>query len=271
MTDSKSSLPWWPFLAADALFLGLAGLLLQQGHKPLLGWEAALLITCVAAAAGFWMLPFLRRHQDEQSLAQARVLTDALNQIQKIDQVAAQIVGATNQWREFQQKTDEISASSKSLAGAIAAEAKGFSEFLQKASDSEKAHLRLEAEKLRRAETEWLQVVIHILDHVSALNVAARRSGQPAYAEQIGQFHKSCHDIARRIGLGAVTGREGEPFDPNLHQLREKVAPEENTVVGETLVPGYTFQGQLVRRPLVALNQGPKAEAEALRQREIIT
>jgi molecular chaperone GrpE (heat shock protein) len=255
MTDSKSSLPLWPFLAADAFFVGLAVLLLRQGHKPLLWWEALLLIICVAAAAWCGLLPFLRRNQDEQSLAQARLLTDALNQIKNIDQVASQIVGATNQWREFQEQTVEISASTKSLAASITAEAKAFSEFLQRATDGEKARLRLEVEKLCRAETEWLHVVIHILDHVSALSLAARRSGQPGLIEQIGQFHHSCRETARRIGLAPMAGREGEPFDPKLHQLRDQTAPEKNAVVGETLAPGYTFQGQLVRRALVALKE----------------
>jgi molecular chaperone GrpE (heat shock protein) len=255
MTDSKSNLPWWPFLAADAFFLALAVLLLQQGHKPLLWWEAMFLVASVAAGAWCFLFPLLRRNQDEQALAQAQLLTEALNQIKNIDQVAAQITGATNQWREFQQQTDEISASNKSLAGTVAAEAKAFSEFLQKANDSEKAHLRLEVEKLRRTETEWLHVVIHILDHVSALYRAARLSGQPALIEQIGQFHNGCRDVARRVGVAPVTGREGEPFDPNLHQLKDNATPDANAVVGETLAPGYTFQGQLVRRALVALKE----------------
>jgi molecular chaperone GrpE (heat shock protein) len=255
MTDSKSSLPLWPFFAADAFFVGLAFLLLRQGHKPLLWWEALLLIACVAAAAWCCLLPFLRRDEGEQSMAQARLLTDALSQIQRIDQVAAQIVGATNQWREFQQQTGEITASTKTLADSITAEAKAFSEFLQRANDGEKAHMRLEVEKLRRAETEWLQVVILILDHVTALSHAARRSGQPALIEQIGQFHNSCREAARRIGLAPVARREGEPFDPKLHQLKAKITPGENAVVGETLAPGYTFQGQLVRRALVALKE----------------
>jgi molecular chaperone GrpE (heat shock protein) len=255
MTDSKSSLPWWPFLVADAFFVGLAVLLLRQGHKPLLWWEALLLIVCVVAAAWCGLFPLLRRNENEQSLAQTRLLTDALNQIQRIDQVAAQIAGATTQWREFQERAVEINATSKTLAGSVAGEAKAFSEFLQRANDGEKARLRLEVDKLRRSETEWLQVVIHILDHVSALYLAARLSGQPALIEQIGQFHNSCRDTARRIGLAPTAGREGEPFDSKLHQLKDKSEPEENAIVGETLAPGYTFQGQLVRRALVALKE----------------
>jgi molecular chaperone GrpE (heat shock protein) len=255
MTESKSSLPWWPFLAVDALFLGLAALFWRQGHKPLLWWEAVLLIACVAAGAGCCLLPFLRRNQDEQALAQAGLLVDALNRLQKIDDVAAQILGATSQWREFRLQTEEVTASTKSLVGSIAAEAKGFSEFLQKANDAEKGHLRLEADKLRRAETEWLQVVILILNHVSALYLAARQSGQPELFEQIGQFQNVCRDIARRVGLAPVAAREGDPYDPTLHQLKDKSAPAENAVVGGTLTPGYTFQGKLVRRSLVTLKE----------------
>jgi molecular chaperone GrpE (heat shock protein) len=255
MTNSKSSLLWWPFLVADALFLGLAFLLLQQGHKPLLWWEALLLTACVASATACFLFPVLRRNRDEQSLSQVQLLTDALNQIQRLDQVAAQIAGATNQWREFHEQAGEVSASTKSLAGSITAESKAFTEFLQKANDGEKAHLRLEVDKLRRAETEWLHVVILILDHVSALSLAARRSGQSNYIEQIGQFQNSCRESARRIGLAPMAALEGEPFDPRLHQLGDKTTPDENAIVGETLIPGYTFRGQLVRRALVAIRE----------------
>lgn len=254
MTNPKPSLALWPFLVADAFF-AMAALLLWQGHKPMLWWEASLLIVCVAGAAGCFLFPFLQRNKDEQSSAQARLLTESLKQIQKIDQVAAQIVEATRQWREFHQQAAEISDTTKALAGSISAESKVFSEILQKANIGEKAHLRLEVDKLRRAEAEWLQVVVLMLDHVSALSLAARHSGQQNYIEQIGHFQNSCREAARRIGLAPMTGRVGEPFDANLHQLRDKMTLDENAIVEETLMPGYTFQGRLVRRALVALKE----------------
>ena len=58
-------------------------------------------------------------------------------------------------------------------------EVRQFTEFMQKMNDSEKAALRLEVEKLRRGEGEWLQVLVRILDHVFALHAAAVRSGEP--------------------------------------------------------------------------------------------
>jgi len=255
MTDAKSKLPLWPFAAADALFLGLAFLLLRQGHKPLAWWEAVLLIVCGAAAAVCGLLPFLRRNEDDQALAQARLLADSVSQIQKLDLLAGRIVDATNQWREYQQQAAASVAAARAVSESAAAEGRDLREFLQKVNDSEKAHLRVEAEKLRRAEADWLGVVIYILDHVFALNRAAGHSGQPALIEQIGQFQNSCRDAARRVGLAPTAVQAGDPFDPKLHQLREDAAPGENALVGVMLAPGYTYQGLLVRRALVALKE----------------
>ena len=41
----------------------------------------------------------------------------------------------------------------------MTAEARAFQQFLDKANDTERNHLRLEVEKLRRAEGDWLQVL----------------------------------------------------------------------------------------------------------------
>ncbi len=118
-------------------------------------------------------------------------------------------------------------------------------------------HLRLEVEKLRRAEAEWLQIMIHILDHVFAVFQAAHRSGQASLADQMGQFQNSCRDAARRIGLVATLGKTGDPFDPNLHKLVDNASPNGNAIIADTLATGYTFQGQIIRRPLVALKPYP--------------
>ncbi len=260
MTDAESTLPIWPFLAADAALLAAAGLMWRLGHRPLLWWEALFLIACVAGGAWSMVTPFLRRNRDAQSLAQARLLADAMSQLQNIEQLAAHITGATAQWGEYQEQTALAAASAKAVADSMAAEAKAFGEFLQRVNDTEKAHLRLETEKLRRAEQAWLQVMVHTLDHVFGLFQAARRSGQPALLEQITHFQNSCRDAARRVGLVATMAQPGEPFDPKAHQLTDQAAPPENAVVADTLATGYTYQGQLLRRPMVALQEAePKS------------
>src|SRR5207245_9616273 len=89
----------------------------------------------------------------------------------------------------------------RQIAERMASEAKAFSDFMQKASDAEKGHLRLEVEKLRRSEGEWLQVLVLTLDHVYALLLAGRRSGQQNIIQQLTTFQHACRDVARKVGL----------------------------------------------------------------------
>jgi molecular chaperone GrpE (heat shock protein) len=253
MSEAKPPLPLWPFIVVDALFLGLAALLLKFGHRPLLWQEAGLLVLCGALGSWSFVTPFLRRNADEQALSQAELLAEATDQIQKLDQLAGQISGATNHWLELQTHTAQAAASAKQVVERMETEAKAFTEFMQKTSELERNHLRVEVDKLRRAEADRLQILTHVLDHVFALFQAARHSGQPALLEQISQFQNACRDVARRIGLVQTASQGGEAFDPKLHQLPENISPAENAVVADTLVAGYTYQGQLLRRPVVAL------------------
>jgi molecular chaperone GrpE (heat shock protein) len=94
---------------------------------------------------------------------------------------------------------------------------------------------------------------------VFAIFQAAHRSGQPALAEQMNHFQNNCREAARRVGLVATLGRAGDPFDANFHRLAENASPNGNgnSIVAETLATGYTFQGQVIRRPMVALKEPP--------------
>ncbi len=141
---------------------------------------------------------------------------------------------------------------------------KAFTEFMQRANDSERATLRLEVEKLRRAEADWLQVLVRMLDHVYALHQGALRSGQPNLIEQLGSFQNACRDAARRVGLTPFAPNEAEPFDAQRHQLVEDGAqPPPDAVVAETIAAGYTFQGRPLRPALVRLRESPAAVAAA--------
>ena len=123
-------------------------------------------------------------------------------------------------------------------------------------NDSEKAALRLEVEKLRRGESEWLQVLVRILDHVFVLHAAAVRSGQPKLVEQIANFQNACRDVARRLGLVPFSAGPDEPFNAERHQaVSGEDKPPANAAVAETVGAGYTFQGRLLRPALVRLRE----------------
>ena len=146
-----------------------------QAGRPLGPWELAALVACVALGAWLAVKPFLLEYEAAMRLADTQGLTDAVAQIQKLEQLAGQIGAATAQWQGVQDGCGGAVASAKELTTRMSTEAKGFMEFLQKANDSERATLRLEVDKLRRVEGEWLQLLVRVLDHVLGLHGAAVR------------------------------------------------------------------------------------------------
>ena len=259
---SDPQLPLWPFLIADALLFGAAAALYAQAHHPLMAWEAWVMVVCAIAAALSVVYPFLRRNADAQASSLTDRLNDSIGQIQKIDAAAAQITSATTQLRSVQDYATKTTDTAKDIAKAMDAELKNFTELLQKANDGEKNHLKLEVEKLRRSEVDWLQIVIRILDHVYALFGGAMQSGQRNLIEQIGQFQNACRETARRIGLVVQVASPGDAFDSKLHQLVDGAPnPQENAVIATTLVTGYTYQGQQIRRIVVSLEEKPSQAA----------
>src|SRR5476649_1919161 len=129
MSEVKPPLPLWPFILVDALFVGLAVVLLESGHHPLTGQEAGLVVLCGALGSWSFVTPFLRRSADDQAISQVQLLATATGQIQKLDQLAGQISGATHQWLELQSNATQAAESAKQVAERMAAEARAFTEF----------------------------------------------------------------------------------------------------------------------------------------------
>ena len=244
----------WPFFLGDALLLSLAGFINFQTKSPMGKWEIFAYVLCVALGAGFSILPFLLEYRAAAKLAEADALASVVAQIQNLERIGAQISNATAQWQTVQEQADKTSLAAKEIAERISAEARGFTEFMQRMNDNEKAALRLEAEKFRRIEAEWLQVLVRMLDHIYALHQAALRSRQPSLIDQLGQFQNVCRDTARRVGLSPFVAAPAEAFDGERHQLLDADAkPEPGATVEETLATGYTFQGKLLRPAVVRL------------------
>jgi molecular chaperone GrpE (heat shock protein) len=250
----------WPFYLGDALFLGAAGFICWQEPAPLGLRALTLAVLCVAAGAVLCILPFLLEYRALVKVVEASTLTDVVSQIQNVEQLAGQIHSATGQWQTVQEAADKTAAAAREIAGRMTAEVQAFTQFMQRANDNEKANLRLETEKLRRAEADWLQVLVRVLDHVYALHLGAVRSGQPNLIEQMGNFQNACRDAARRVGLAPFTAALAEPFDGQRHQLVEGAKPAPDAVIGETLAAGYTFQSRLLRPALVRLRTEPPPE-----------
>jgi len=246
----------WPFYLGDALFLGAAYFIYLQSKLPMGAWQIFFVVLCVAGGAWLGIMPFLLEYRLTVKLLEANALASTVGQLQNLERVAAQINGATAQWQSVQEQADKTAKGAGAIAARMTAELKGFSEFMERANDAEKGNLRLEVEKLRRAENEWLQVLVRVMDHVYALHQGASRSGQPRLVEQVANFQNACRDTARRVGLTPFTASAAEAFDPKRHQLIEGEArTAAGLLISETVATGFTFQGNLLRPALVRLQE----------------
>lgn len=250
----------WPFALGDLLLLATAAwLVLRPAPAPGLG-QALLAVVAVALGAWLGVMPFLMEYRAALRLAEADQLATVVSQMGRLEAVGEQVRLATGQWQTVQEHCERAVAAARDIGERMTEEVQRFTEFMRQANDTEKAHLRLEADRARRAESEWLQVLVRLLDHVYALYMAGVRSGQPRLREQLGHFQAACRDIVRRVGLIPVEAAPDEPFDELKHQLAEEGAPAPaGTPIAETVATGYTFQGRVLRPPIVRVKTPPPA------------
>ena len=219
MTNWK--VPKWPFLLGDAVLMVFGYFFVLHSPLPIRHWEIA--AGCVAVGAILGVIPFILDYRAMGKALEVNALGAVAEKIENLEKLATQISSATNQWAGVQEavqgNSDKTVAVTKEIADRMAEEIRRFSEFMKKMNDSEKATLRLEVEKLRRGELEWLQVLVAILDHTFALHAAAMRSGDVKFAAPITTFQNACRDIARRLGLTPFAAEPNEPFDAERHQL----------------------------------------------------
>jgi molecular chaperone GrpE (heat shock protein) len=263
MNDAlKWKVPKWPFITAQLLLIAGGYIFAVQAPHAIRHWEV--FVVCVALGAGIGIIPFLLDYRAMGKLIEINALGTVAEKIQNLDQFCAQISAATGRWAAVQEfvgeNAEKTATSARQISDKISMEVREFSEFMKRMNDSEKGALRLEIEKLRRGESEWLQVLVRILDHTFALHVAAVRSNQPRVAEQIAQFQNACQGAVRRVGLNGFVGQPNEPFDAERHKLVDaKENPADGAVISETLATGYTYQGKLLRPALVRVRENTPA------------
>lgn len=250
----------WPFLLGDLLLVGIAAAVVLNTSEPFGLWQSVVCIVSIGAGAWLAVLPYLAEYRAAVKLAEAAHLANTVDQVKGIEAASRQVASASAQLQSALDQSGKTVAAANQIADRMTAEVQAFTEFMARANDREKAALKLEVEKLRRAEADWLQVVVRMLDHTYALHQAAVRSGQANVAEQIQRFQAACHDVTRRVGLVPFAVKPGEAFDAQAHQLLDPkaVAPEGAKVAG-TLAPGLTYQGQLIRPALVHVDTASPA------------
>jgi molecular chaperone GrpE (heat shock protein) len=253
----------WPFLAADVVLLTTAAFIAVNAAAPLTTGSVAMLGLCVLVGAVVCVAPFVLDYQAGTKLAEYKNFSSSVQQIDNVRNVANQITFATAQWQMVQEQAGKTISAARDISERMTKEAQAFSEFMLKANDAEKAHLRLEVEKLHRNEGEWLHTVIRVLDHVYALYLAGVKSGQENLRVQLGNFQNACRESARRLGVVPFEAKTDEVFDEKKHQLPDaKTKALPGSKVGETLATGFTFQGKVMRPAVVTLKAPSETEPQ---------
>lgn len=255
--------PKWGFLISGVALMIFGYFFVLHSPQPIRHWEIA--AGCVVLGALLGVIPFILDYRAMGRALEVNALGTVADRIQDLERVTTLISSATNEWVRAQTQAEKTANSAKEIADQMADEAHQFAGVMQKLNDSEKAALRLGVEKFQRAEGEWLQVLVRILDHVFALHAAATRSGQPRVAEQMAQFQNACREAAHRVGLAPFAAAPDEPFDAQRHQpVDRESTPPAGAVVAETVGAGFTYQGKLLRPALVRLRESspPATSAE---------
>jgi molecular chaperone GrpE (heat shock protein) len=277
MSDDRgpARLAKWPFYLADVLLCAIIFVVLHRlGTFEGTGETVIVAVCLLAGAIAAWLsvLPWLKEHDAAVHLGESKNLKSSLEQIQTVEKVADLIRQSNAQWQGVQEASARTVNSAREITDRMKAEAEEFMKFISNAHDQERAGLRLEVEKLRRMEGDWIKTSVQILDHVFALTRAAERSGQAQLIRQLHQFQNACRDVARRMGLATFVPAAGEPFDQRAHQLTTPQATaREDDRVQDVLACGFTYQGQLLRRSLVVLESSqPSAASVAAGEEEKI-
>ncbi len=259
-------LPHWPFLILNVFLAGLALWLLNKILPPRDRWEVILGLGCLATGAlAAWIgcIPFLRNFTAEIRVSENQQLNTAVERIQQLETIGQQISTATARWQTVQETAASIVQTSNQITERMGAESRSFQEFMTNAQSTENAHLRLEIEKLKRGEREWLQSVGTVFDHVFALHGAALLSGQSTLIDQLSQFQNACRDSVRRVGLNPFAPKIGDPFDSKSQQMVQgEESSSSGTKVINVVACGFTFQGQMIRHALVSCSAPASVESK---------
>ncbi len=258
---NRPRIPYIPFVIADLLLLGTAVVIVMMADRPMNAWEISAVVVCVAAAASFMVYPFRKLIDFELRQAGSEKLHDAVQRIRTVESLAARIESVTSHWMEIEKKAEHSLDKSEDISREMIEEADSFREFIKNAQSEETQHLRLMVEKLRKAEKDWVHIIMAMMDHSIALRWAAEKSGNANLAAQIGNFHAQLIEITRQIGLLPFEPQPGDSFDSEIHQLMDSESnASEGTSIKSVRSAGYRFRGVVLRRALVIMGDTSKPE-----------
>ena len=161
-----------------------------------------------------------------------------------MENVAAQISEATENWEAVQEHSTQTAKLAEEIAQGIAASVKEHDTFMAQAGNEEVGALKLEVEKLRRAEVDWVNTLVATLDLVYRLERSAVASGKEQFIRTMGQFQGQCRDTARRVGLVAFEAETACPSTATNTRCHRKIRPRKASRLSKRGCPVSAYKAK---------------------------
>lgn len=168
-------------------------------------------------------------------------------------------------------KTSELAILKESLDKAKAQAADYYDQLLRLKAEFENFRRRTEKEKAdsrRWGKEEVILRLVSLMDVMEQAEAAAHKtSDMKSVVAGLDMLYKEFKRLLRDEGLEEVPAREGEKFDPQLHEAVELKDDEgEEGRVLSVLQRGYRFQGGLLRPARVYVSRRKTEEAGEKKQ-----
>ena len=201
----------WPFLLIDGTILFTAAAILNTAERPLPLSTGALIALLVVIGGAVALFPFWRAYRNELKFAELEAVEETVRRIEGLSTVADRVERAESSWLEAKNSSETIAKNLNETTTALYEESKAIREFAHQQNDQQKANLRLEVQKLKQWETEWVQAGTIALDHTAALHAAILQLEDAQATRKLNKFQNSIHEIMRRVGLVGFAPRPGAP------------------------------------------------------------
>jgi molecular chaperone GrpE len=164
-----------------------------------------------------------------------------------------------------QEKTSELAILKESLDQARAEAGQYYDQLVRLKADFENFRKRTEKEKTdcrRWGKEEVILRLVSLMDVMEQAEAAAHKTADlKSVVAGLDMLYKEFKRLLREEGLEEITAREGEKFNPDIHEAVETVDQEgEEGRILAVLQRGYRFQGALMRPARVKVSQKPKAQ-----------
>lgn len=264
LNAAKTAISIKPFYIIDAVLLVVA-IIIFCTAKPFNGAACWGVVILTLAGACISAYPWMRRVQLEtelEGLAGIQLLKEEIGKLTACLQDVKQFQTDLKKAQTAVQTTGESVEKVGQLVHGITED---FQARVSKAAEYDREGLKNQIEQAKQGERSSLAAMMGLMDHILGFTGAGMQSENAEVVQQMRMFRNNCTLVTEAIGLRGYIPQRGEPFDLAKHKLAPDMPnPGFGSHVDRVLAPGYYYRDNLVRFPIVTIEQELKTEVDDL-------